>query len=54
MEQPMSQEEVQRHYSTNIGNKYPTTSQYPADTVAQDEDYYCDSCSTRICTCSNK
>jgi len=49
----MTQKEVQRHYSTNTGNKYPTTSQYPTNTVAQDEDTICDSCSGRSCTCSN-
>jgi hypothetical protein len=49
----MSQEEVQRHYSTNIGNKYPINSQYPDDTVAKDEDDNCDSCSGRVCNCSN-
>ena len=53
MIEPMSQEEVQRHYSTNIGNKYPINSQYPDDTVAKDEDDNCDSCSGRVCNCSN-
>ncbi len=53
MGKPMTQEEVQKHYNTNIGNKYPTTSQYPTQTVAQDEDDTCDSCSRRTCTCSN-
>jgi hypothetical protein len=52
MEQPMTQEEVQRHYNTNIGYKYPVTSQYPTNTIAQDEDNICESCSGRICTCS--
>lgn len=53
MIQPMSQKEVQRHYSTNIGNKYPKESQYPHDMVAQDEDEECDSCSGRVCNCNS-
>jgi len=53
MTEPMTQEEVQRHYSTNIGNKYPKTSQYPDNTIAQEEDDICNSCSGRPCTCSN-